>query len=259
MANQNKNDWCKEFFDDFFAEHHLVRTDKKELDNTISFLEEKLHLQPGCRIFDQCCGVGSLSIALASKSYKMTGVDLIPSYIARARRDALKTGASCLFESGDAHDYIAPEPCDAAINWWTSFGYTPNDSQNMKMLHCACASLKPGGWFALDYMNAPQKLKDFGSGTCARHETKKGNYTSIWESHLDRRNNMIVKKWRYRDTAGREFEKQGGGAKLYTKDDLEKMFISCGFGNIRFYGSITGETATDTSPRCIVVAERLAS
>ena len=56
---QGKN-WCEDFFDDHFAEQHLVRTGQKGLGGIISFLEKKLHLQPGHKIFDQCCGVGGL-------------------------------------------------------------------------------------------------------------------------------------------------------------------------------------------------------
>jgi SAM-dependent methyltransferase len=255
MAAQKENNWCADFFDDFFAENHLVRKDKKELDDTIRFFEKKLHLQPGHGIFDQCCGVGSLSVALAGRGYRVIGVDLISSYIERARRE--KT--SCLFETGDAHTYVTPQPCDAAINWWTSFGYTPDDRQNMKMLHCIYQSLKPGGSFALDYMNAPQRLREFGDGAYTRSETKKGDCTSIWESQLNRKSRMIVKKWLYHDAAGRAFEKQGGGAKLYTKDDLRGMLTACGFGDTQFYGSTAGEPLTDSSPRCIVVARRIAA
>lgn len=252
MGDMQEKNWCEDFFDDFFAEHHLVRTDKTELDKTVSFLEEQLRLQPGQTVFDQCCGVGSLSAALASKGCAVTGVDLIPSYVERARRAA----PSCRFEAGDAHAYVTPEPCDAAINWWTSFGYTPDDEKNMEMLRCIHQSLKPGGRFALDYMNAPQRLREFGNGAYARSETKKGGCTSVWESRLDRQSRMIVKTWRYRCADGKEVVRQGGGAKLYTQEDLKKMFHACGFSNLRFYGSVAGEALTDASPRCIVVAEK---
>lgn len=255
MPQENKN-WCEEFFDDLFAEHHLVRTDEKELQETIAFLEEKLHLKPKTTIFDQCCGVGSLSIALAQKGYNVTGMDLIHSYIERARRDAGTANICCTFAAADAHDYITPVPCDAAINWWTSFGYTPDDAQNIKMLHCVAASLKTGGWFAMDYMNSPQRLKAFGASLYSVSEIKKENCTITWESYLDSPNNMIVKKWIYTGADGKKIEKQGGGAKLYMRSDLEKMFTTCGFKNIQFYGSMAGEPLDDASPRCIVVAQK---
>ncbi len=248
--------WCEEFFDDFFADHHLVRNDGKELADTLSFFTRKLHLRPGFKIFDQCCGVGNLSIALAGAGYVAYGMDLIPSYIARARGEAQSAGVACHFDIGDAHEYVTPERCDAAINWWTSFGYTPDDKQNIKMLQRVSESLKSGAWFALDYMNAPQRLAAFGGKDISRSRLDKDNYTIIWESRLDRPNNMIVKTWHYKDASGKKIEKQGGGAKLYTRDKLEEMFTACGFDNIAFYGSVGGEDLTDSSPRCITVARK---
>lgn len=253
---QEKKNWCEEFFDDLFASHHLVRTDEKELQECIQFFEEKLHLKPKNKIFDQCCGVGSLSIALAKEGYDLTGIDLIESYIDKAKRDATEEGVSCVFEASDAHTYVTPEPCDAAINWWTSFGYTPDDDQNIKMLQCVSKSLKKGAWFALDYMNTTQRLNDFGGKKQSISEIKKKDCTIVWESHLDDVQKMVVKKWIYTDLNGRRIEKQGGGAKLYTSDDLKKMFEACGFGEISFYGSAAGEPLSDSSPRCIVVARK---
>ena len=255
MTTETKN-WTTEFFDDLFAEHHLVRDDEKELCETIAFFENKLHLKPQDRIFDQCCGVGSLGIALARKGYRITGMDLIPSYIERARRDAKDVKELCVFEAGDAHTYVAPVPCDAAINWWTSFGYTPDDAQNIRMLQCVSRSLKTGAWFTLDYMNAPQRLKGFGNKEYSISETTKKDCTITWESRLDKANHMIVKKWSYTGADGKKIEKQGGGAKLYERSDLEKMFSACGFDNIQFYGSVAGELLSDSSPRCIVVARK---
>lgn len=248
--------WCAEFFDDLFAEHHLVRSDEQELNDTISFFKEKLHLQNGYTIFDQCCGVGDLSIALAKHGYKTIAMDLIGSYIERAKKDALSANVDCRFDIGDAHEYVAPELCDASINWWTSFGYTPDDNQNIKMLQCMSKSLKSGAWFTLDYMNAPQRIKQFEDTDLAISQINKPDCTIIWESRFDKEKNMVVKKWIYLDKLGNKTEKQGGGAKLYTTDELLSMFTSCGFKNIKFYGGISGEDLSVTSTRCIVVAQK---
>lgn len=255
MKDAAKN-WCEEFFDDLFAEHHLVRSEDKEMRDTLAFLKDKLHLRSGGKILDQCCGVGSLSIAMAKMGYDVAGFDLIPSYIDRAKRDAAAAGVSCDFETGDAHAYIYRDPRDAVVNWWTSFGYAKDDAQNIKMLRCAAASLKSGGYFVLDYMNAPQRLRDFAKGDVAYSETKKADCTIVWESRLDRASEMIVKKWICQGADGRKVEKQGGGAKLYSSAQLERMLAECGFVDITFYGSIGGEALTGSSPRCIAVARK---
>ena len=253
-----KENWCADFFDDLFAEHHLVRDDKKELDEAVAFLEEKLHLNPGDTVFDQCCGVGSLSIALAEKGYHAHGIDLIPSYAARAERDGAHGADKCTFSAHDAYTYTTPAPCDAAANWWTSFGYSPDDAQNALMLKRVYESLKDGAWFTLDYMNAPQRLKSFTNGDISFSEIKKPTCTIVWESYFDRAQNMIVKKWIYKGNDGKTVEKQGGGAKVYTQDDLSRLFADCGFTDISFYGSTAGEPANQDSPRCSVVARKKA-
>lgn len=257
MTPENK-DWCEEFFDDAFAEHHLVRNNQDEIESIVCFLKEKLSLSPGDTIFDQCCGVGSLSVPLAKRGYKTIGIDLIPSYIQKATNDAEESGVgeNCHFYASNAYSYTTAEPCDAAINWWTSFGYTPDDAQNIKMLECVYSSLKPGAWFALDYMNTAHRLKEFGQQKESIQKISKDDATIIWRSVLNEQEKMIVKTWSYTGKDRKTITKQGGGAKLYTKNDLGRLLQLCGFKNISFYGSIAGEPLSDVSPRCIVVAQK---
>lgn len=249
--------WCADFYDDTFAEHHLVRHDAARLEAALDFLQDKLRLKPQARIFDQCCGLGSMSIPLAHRGYSVEAVDLIPSYIARARQEAAEVAHRCRFAVGDAHEYIAAAPCDAAINWWTSFGYSVSDAENSRMLACVAASLAPGGWFALDYMNAPRSLAEFAQGDTTHSAYRRPEGVTHWHSTYDRATRMIVKKWVYAPHEGPAIVKQGGGAKAYGAPELAGMLAACGFGDIEFYGSVAGEPLTDDSPRCIAVARRL--
>ncbi len=66
MANQIKQDaWWQSFYEDTPFELYLARTDAAELEETIAFLRDKLKLVAGATIFDQCCGLGGMSIPLA--------------------------------------------------------------------------------------------------------------------------------------------------------------------------------------------------
>jgi SAM-dependent methyltransferase len=251
---QQKKDWCEEFFDDLFAEHCLRTRSAAEVSGIVSFLTKILHLKTGDMIFDQCSGVGTLSLALAKAGYRTHGVDLIPAYVAQARREAALTHSACHFAAGDAYTYVPPYPCDAALNWWTSFGYTAEDAQNIKMLCCAFASLKPGGWFALDYMNALERLKLLGPARKTAYRQEKENCTITCDSRLE--GEMLVKDWIYTGKDGRRVEKRGGGAKLYTARQLEALFETAGFRNIRIFGSARGDEFSATSPRCIIVGQK---
>ncbi|TAL37823.1 MAG: class I SAM-dependent methyltransferase [Alphaproteobacteria bacterium] len=254
QALKQKKDWCEEFFDDLFAEHCLMTRSAEEVGGIVSFLKGVLRLKTGDMIFDQCSGVGTLSLALAKSGYRTHGVDLIPAYVAQARREATMTHSACHFAAGDAYTYVPPYACDAALNWWTSFGYTADDAQNIKMLDCAFASLKPDGWFALDYMNAFERLKLLGPTGKTGYRQEKENCIITCDSRLEGK--MLVKDWVYTGADGRRVEKRGGGAKLYKPKQLQVLFETAGFRNIRIFGSARGDEFSTASHRCIIVGRK---
>jgi SAM-dependent methyltransferase len=243
--------WCTGFFDDAFADLYLARGEA-EVVPAVSFLKDKLRLAPGASVFDQCCGIGTLSVALAAEGYRVTGVDLIPSYVARAA-DAAE-GLDCRFFTQDARSFIAPEPADAGFNWWTSFGYYEEDAENLRMLQAANRSLKTGAYFALDYMNRDERLNSFAANDVRESVTPQGTWTTAY----DRARDMVVKTWRY-DAEGSRVEKKGGGVKLYSAACLERLLTAAGFGDIEFYGDWQGAPLTASSPRCIAVARKISA
>lgn len=254
---QPATQWCQNFFSDVFAKAHLVRHDTAALAATVHFLQNALHLEKGMRVFDQCCGVGDVSLALAARGMAVTGVDLIASYIKTAAERAAMLNAPCDFYAGDAGVFVPDQPCDAAINWWTSFGYSASDDENSQMLYRAFDALKPGGYFALDYMNAPARIAAFNG-----HDVVEDVYTlpdgsvSRWESRLLAGGRLLQKTWYYTDAAGKTAVYEGQGAKLYTAAALQALLAQAGFENILFYGSDRGEAYTPHSPRCIAVAQK---
>jgi len=249
--------WCANFFSDTFAEVHLQRKDARQLAAAVSFLTDVLHLGKDMHVFDQCCGIGDISLALAQTGVQVTGVDLMPSYIDTARKRAATAGTMCGFYTDDAGRFVPRKPCHAAFNWWTSFGYSPQDAENIKMLQRAYDALLPGGYFALDYMNSVARRASFAGQTVLtdRYVLPDGA-TSIWQSRLDKTGEMLVRTWCYTDAAGQSETQEGAGAKLYTAPDLQRLLQACGFTGVHFYGSDTGADYTAQSPRCIAVARK---
>jgi SAM-dependent methyltransferase len=250
---RTKASWCEDFFDDLFAEHCLATRTPDELQAITTFLQRELKLGTGDAVFDQCCGIGTLSLALAKRGLRTFGVDLIPSYIDTAKNAAVKMQAACTFAAADAAFYCPPVPCDAAINWWTSFGYFEDDAENLKMLKAARRSLKPGASFALDYMNTPERLALMGGRPVTSWRAEKPGCVVSCDTRIDGR--MLVKDWKYEGADSRKVEKRGGGVKLYTQQELESLLEQAGFTAVRFYGSVKGEALAVNSPRCIAIAQ----
>jgi ubiquinone/menaquinone biosynthesis C-methylase UbiE len=67
--------------------------------------------------FDAGCGTGFLSLELAIRGHRVTGVDFAPSMLAEARRKAAAQGLTVRFEEGDAENLpFAPGSFDLAIS-----------------------------------------------------------------------------------------------------------------------------------------------
>ena len=249
--------WCADFFSDTFAQVHLQRKDAAQLAACVSFLTDVLHLQKGMHVFDQCCGIGDIALALATTGVQVTGVDLMPSYIDAAKERSKMLATACDFYAADAGSFVPPKPCHAGFNWWTSFGYSPHDTENIKMLQRAYDALVPGAYFALDYMNSPARRASLaGKAVLTDHYVLPDGATSVWESRLDASGQMLVRKWYYTDPAGKTVTQEGAGAKLYTAPELQRLLTVCGFSEVCFYGSDTGAGYTPQSPRCIAVARK---
>jgi len=240
--------WWQILYDDVIADVLLDDGDddaaRAETETTIDFLVRELRLEPGDRVFDQCAGTGRLSIPLAQRGFVVEAVEQAERYVERARARA---GALPVrFVAADAFAHVASPPCRAAINWWTSFGYLPDDAGNLRMLARAFESVAPGGGFALDFLHVPQILRAFRA-----HEiTRRGDLVLERDTSIDLARGLMHKTWRV------------GGAtrtstvRAYHPHELANLVRAAGFTDVRLFGSVRGDALDLDAPRCIVIARR---
>jgi 2-polyprenyl-3-methyl-5-hydroxy-6-metoxy-1,4-benzoquinol methylase len=246
--------WWEALYDDLLADVLLERDDAAT-QATLAFLQEHLRLEAGMRIFDQCCGIGSLSLPLAARGLSVVGVDQAAAYVERGNDAARTQGLDVHLVAADARAWRAPEPCHAAFNWWTSFGYAADDEDNRRMLERAFESLRPGGRFALDTMNLPGVLRGFQPAVVTRRHTPRGEVTLVRETLLDLSEGMMKKTWTYLLPGDRRVEHRSA-VRLYLPHTLACMLRDVGFEDIELLGSVRGEPLALESPRCIAVARR---
>lgn len=240
--------WWEALYDDLLAE--VLLEDTTDVDATVRFLVEQLRLTPGARVFDQCCGIGRVAIPLARWGAEVIGVEQAARYVDTARRRAREEGVQAQFEVGDAFTYVPPQPCAAALNWWTSFGYLPDDAANARMLEAAFAALAPGGRFALDYPNVASLYAHFRP-----HEiTRKRDLTLLRESRFELERGLLHKRWTF-ITPDRRVERETT-LRLYTPDRLVELLASVGFMELRLFGGVDGAPLALDRPRCIVIGAR---
>lgn len=249
--------WWHEFFDDDYAAYGLLNTDPNEDSAIAEFIIRSLELKPGDTVFDQCCGVGRISLQMAARGMNVVGVDRVQSYVDIATREADKRQVSgCAFHCADAHQFVSPIPCDGAVNWFTSFGYSPDDEQNIRFFQSAFVSLKPGGRFMIDYMNVPRVLAELRpwyidrptapalDGLIVLHETKP-----------DLAAGMMNSDWTFLYPDGRRKHRRIA-TRMYLPSDIAAMLRRCGFDDVQLLGSREGEPLTLAGKRCIALARK---
>lgn len=249
------DEWWKDLYDEHLADMLLVRSDPGEVKSTLSFLKGALGLRPGDRIFDQCCGIGSLAVPLAKEGFHVFGCDLVSGYVERAQAEAALQGVTIRLAVADAFDYVPPETCDAAINWWTSFGYARTDETNRRMLDRAWQALRPGGRFALDFMNVSGVLRGFQPVVVKTRQTAEGEITLTRHSQVDPVHFIMHKVWRYDFPNGRVVQHESR-VRLYTPVELVSLLGEAGFVQVQLLGNIDGQPLTLDGLRCIALATK---
>ncbi len=110
---EDRSDWIR-----FFRAHAPVYEQNAFTQNTVAevdFLVEELGLSLGTSVLDVGCGTGRHSIELARRGYSMTGLDLSPEMLARAKANAEAAGVLVRWVQADATAFDLLERFDAAI------------------------------------------------------------------------------------------------------------------------------------------------
>ena len=112
--------------------------------------EDKLidmFFKPGSSILDLGCGAGRTSIALAGKGYQVTGIDLIPAMIDRARIQAEQHQARVHFAVMDVTDMSFEDGSfDNVLFSFNGFEQIPRAEKRYKVVSDVYRILRPGGY-----------------------------------------------------------------------------------------------------------------
>lgn len=141
----------------YFYEYSLKDEYTKE---EVDFLIRELAPDKPKKILDLACGHGRHANRLAGFGHEVTGVDSNQDFLDIAREDAKRHGVAVQYLCDDARKYTSPAEFDCVIHLFSSFGYFP-DEENEIVIRNVAASLRPGGLFCLDILNRDAFLKDF--------------------------------------------------------------------------------------------------
>lgn len=248
----SRTDWWKDFFRglivDFWREAMTPEATSAEAD----FLEKRLELAPGARVLDVPCGDGRLSIELARRGHRMTGVDISPDFLEAARESAERKDLSISWRQSDMRDLPWQEEFDAAFCGGSSFGFLGDDG-DAAFLTSVCRVLKTDARFAIDAVKAAEViLPEFRE----RNELERAGFHFLGENRYDHQSGWVDTL--YTVTRQGRSESRQASYRVYTYREAAQMLEAAGFANCEGFGSLDGEPFRLGSQRLLLLARKRA-
>jgi SAM-dependent methyltransferase len=228
-----------EWFEDeaFWTDYAQIMFDEErwaEVPAVVDAIEALARPPEGGAVLDACCGPGRHSLELASRGYRVTGIDITRAYLEAARESAAAWGVPADFLRADLRRFRGGRRFDLALNLYTSFGYFRDPGDDLASLRSLRASLRPGGALVLEMNGKETAARDFvrseefergGWGVRTEHEV-----VGAWEGL---RNRWILSR-------GDERVDRNFTLRLYSGAELRRALAEAGFSEIRILGGLDG-------------------
>ena len=190
-------------------------------------------------IVECACGTGSLTVELARRYPRITGVDLSGDMLAIAMEKARKHGLMIPMIRQDMRKLSLPRAVNAVLCTCDGVNYLTRAEDVQAFFRAARSALRPGGVLIFD-VSTPYKLA-VELGACVRVLTE-DDLAYIWQSAFDPGTalfdiRMDVFACQPSGDYTRIVEEQTQRA--HSREELSSWLTACGFSDIRFTGDRT--------------------
>jgi SAM-dependent methyltransferase len=141
--------WYERAFGADYLERYAHR-DREEARAAVTLVLGEAGSARGARVLDLCCGGGRHSAELAAEGFRVTGMDLSMDLL----REAVDLGAAGLARGDMRRLPFIDGAFDGVMHWFTAFGYFEGDDENLGVFREVARVLRPGGWYAFDFLHA---------------------------------------------------------------------------------------------------------
>jgi SAM-dependent methyltransferase len=234
-----------EWFEEWFGEEYLLlypHRDDAEATRAVALLARTTGLEPGWRVLDVACGAGRHARALRAAGARCIGVDLSATLlrVARGVTDAPLVRADMRALP------VRAGSMDMTVNLFTSFGYFDRDAEHAAALHEMVATVRPGGWFVIDFLNPSvvrARLVPCERIAVQGREVEVTRAVSADGHHVSKT---------IRTTDGRRFVER---VRLFEPEEIEAMLGQAGVTVRHRFGDYDASPMLAGSPRTILAGQ----
>jgi SAM-dependent methyltransferase len=201
-------------------------------------------------ILDIACGAGRHAVELARLGYSVTGNDLSPFLLEKARQEAADCNATLSFSCCDMRDIPADGTFDLVVQLFTSFGYFDREEEDLRVFRNVYNTLKNGGWYVLDLINpaylertiVPESIRTAGElAITEKRRLEHGRIVkTITISSPDGSSSVFTES-----------------VKLYELEEIRMMLAREGLNLVQVAGDYAGNTfREESSPRMMIFSRK---
>ena len=234
-------EWFEEWFGDEYLRLYPHR-DLAEAERAVALILERTGFVPGWRVLDVACGAGRHARAFESAGARCVGVDLSAALlrVARSVTDAPLVRADMRALP------VRPGSMDLTVNLFTSFGYFAHDAEHAAALREMIGTLRPSGWFAIDFLNA-----DAVRAQLVARETVTLDGAQVAVRRSVSPDGRYVRK-AIQAPGGRRFTER---VRLFAPDEIAGMLAEIGMTVRHRLGDYDGTPLRADSPRTILIGQ----
>lgn len=210
----------------------------------LSGLFAEFGVPSGGRVLDLACGIGRHSVLLSKMGYKVTGIDISPLFVEKAREYAASENSDARFIVGDALDVAEllsdQPPFDACVNMFTSHSYYGRKG-DLRMFGGVAEVSKQGALLAVMTINRDFLVRHF----VADDSHSAGDITIRSTRRLDLETSWMMNTWDFYEGAPEESSPRLSvelNNRVYSLHEMKALVEESGWNYRNGFGSeSTGE------------------
>ncbi len=244
--------WYQQAFDEDYLERYSHRN-SEEAREAVDLILRHAKVPAGARVFDLCCGPGRHLTQMSEKiDATLFGGDLSAALLARAQS---RNPNANLVRLDMRHLPWGDDAFDLVTNFFTAFGYFDNDEENFGVFQEVARTLKPGGYFFFDFLNAHRVIAESASGPTEESIDSDEGYRKVVHRRISSDGKRIKKDETY--ISGEEVLREiHESVRLFTNEELERSLRSLGFEVVYKFGDYSGSAYDPaTSSRLILISK----
>lgn len=235
-----------EWFERWFGDDYLAlypHRNEADAERLVQLILAEVPARTISRLLDIACGPGRHLAAFSEAGAPGIGADLSMALLRQARQVTTAPLVRTDMRALPFRDAVA----DLTVNLFTSFGYFETDAEHRLALREMTRTLKPGGWFVIDFLNATRVR-----ASLVPAETTELNGTAVQIARTLEQDGAFVRKTIVA-ADGRRWEER---VRLLSMQDLEAWLADAGVTIVRRFGDYDGAEPGPAAPRVILLAVR---